>query len=161
MSKTTPAGYHGFEFWLYDVCESILFAEMAEVINEHPRRQRPDWLTALKRELRVHALVGADFYVPFDDWCDGHEEEFLAIVAEASRRLEERGRITAEEASAWVVLDGKPIIWRGQEFEDTAPVVAFAEILRAIIRGEYPEAPAGHRWFFGLPEVTTIRMPTR
>lgn len=157
MSKTTPAGYHGFEFWLYDVCESILFAEMAAVITEHPRSE---WLTALKRELQVHALVGADFYVPLDEWCDGHEEEFLAILAEASGRLEERGWIAAEEAATWVVLDGKPIIWRGQEFEDTAPVVAFAEILRAIIRGEYPEAPAGHRWLFGLPEVSTIRMPS-
>jgi hypothetical protein len=43
---------------------------------------------------------------------------------------------------------------------DTAPVVAFAEILTEIIHGEYPEPPPGLRWFFGLPEVSTIRMLT-
>lgn len=157
MSKTTPAGYHGFKFWVYDVCESILFAQMAEVITETPKRQRSEWLSALKQDLRVHAIVGASFYIPFDKWCDGHETEFLAILAEAARRLAERGRITAEDAARWTVLDNQTIIWRRQEFVDTGPVVAFAEILTEIIHGEYPEPPPGHAWFFGLPEVSKIR----
>jgi len=55
-----------------------------------------------------------------------------------------------------MVLDNKSIIWRGQEFVDTGPVVAFAEILTEIIHGQYPEPPPGHDWFFGLPEVSTI-----
>ena len=138
VSATTAAGYHGFEFWVYDVCESILFAQMADVIAETPGSQRSDWLSALEQHLRVDAVAGADFYVPFDKWCDGHEKEFLAILAEAARRLAERGRITTEDATRWTVLDNHPIIWRGQEFEDTGPVVAFAEALTEIIHGEYP-----------------------
>jgi hypothetical protein len=156
MSATTAAGYHGFEFGVYDVCESILFAQMADVIAETPGNQRFAWLSALEQQLRVATVVGADFYVPFGEWCDGHEKEFLAILAEAARRLAQRGRITAEDAARWTVLDNDPIIWRGQEFEDTMPVVAFAEILTEIIRGEYPEPPPGHGWFFGRPEVSTI-----
>jgi hypothetical protein len=161
VSKTTPAGFRGFEFWLYDVCASILFAQMADVIAESPCSQRPEWLTALNRELRVHAVVGASFYVPFDAWCDGHEEEFIELLAEASRRLAGQGQISAADAAAWAVLDGKPIIWRRQAFEDTAPVVAFTEILTMIIRGQYPDPPAGHRWYLGQPGVSTIQMPVR
>jgi len=36
VSKTTPAEYHGFCFWVFDVCASILFAEMATVARETP-----------------------------------------------------------------------------------------------------------------------------
>ena len=56
VSKTVPARYHGFEFWVYDVCASILFAQMADVIAETPRSRRPGWLTELKQQLRVHAV---------------------------------------------------------------------------------------------------------
>jgi hypothetical protein len=156
VSKTVPVGYHGFEFWVYDVCASILFAQMADVIAETPKRQRPEWLTALKQQLRIHAVLGADQYVPLGEWCDGHEGEFLAVLAEAARRLAARGRITAAEAAAWIVSDGQPIIWRGREAEETAPAVAFAEILGAIVHGQYPEPPAGYRWFFGGREVSVI-----
>ena len=112
MSKTVPAGYHGFEFWVYDVCASILFAQMADVIAETPKSRRPGWLTELKQQLRVHAVLGANQYVSLEEWYDGHEEEFLAVLAEAARRLAARGRVTAEEAAAWGCrsygVEGKP-----------------------------------------------------
>ena len=41
-----PAGYHGFAFRVCAFCASILFAQMADVIAETPKRQRPEWLTA-------------------------------------------------------------------------------------------------------------------
>jgi hypothetical protein len=133
-----------------------LFAQMADVIVETPKSRRPGWLTELKQQLRVHAVLGANQYVPLDEWCDGHEEEFLAVLAEAARRLAARGRVTAEEAAAWIVIDGLPIIWRGGEAEETAPAVALAEVLDAIVHGRYPEPPPGCRWFFGGPEVSVI-----
>jgi hypothetical protein len=156
VSKTAPAGYHGFEFWVYDVCASILFAQMADVIAETPERQRPEWLSALKQQLRVHAVLGAEQYIPLGEWCDGHEEEFLAILAEAARRLAARGRITAGEAAAWIACDGQPVIWRGQEFEETAPAVVLAGILDAIVHGDYPDPPTGYRWFFDRREISMI-----
>jgi hypothetical protein len=156
---TTPAEYHGFCFWVFDVCESILFAEMAAVAGETPACEHSAWLADLERQLRVHAIAGADFAIPLDQMCDGHEEQFLALVAEAGRRLAGRGTITAHQAAAWIVLDGFPIIWRGQDAVDTDPIVVFAEALVAIIGGTYPQAPPGHQWYFGHPgEVRTIQM---
>jgi hypothetical protein len=159
VSKTTPAGYHGFCFWVFDVCESILFAEMATVASQIPAAGRSAWLASLEHQLRVQAIAGADLAIPLDQWCDGHEEQFLALVTEAGRRLAERGTITARQAAAWIVLDGTPIIWRGQDAVDTDPVVTFADALAAIIRGTYPQAPPGQQWYFGHPgEVQAIPM---
>src|SRR5262249_51523067 len=126
-NATTPAEYHGFQFWVFDVCESILFAEMAAVASQAPAADRSGWLATLEHELRVHAIVGANFAILLDEWCDGHEEEFLALVTEAARRLAERGTVTAQQAADWIVLDGKPIIWRGPAAVSIDAIVAFAE----------------------------------
>ena len=159
MSSTTAGEYRDFCFWVFDVCGSIVLAEMATVASETPAAERSAWLAGLERQLRVHAIVGADFGIPLDEWCDGHEEQFLALVTEAGRRLAERGPITAQQAAAWIVLDGKPILWRGRDPVDTWPMVAFADAMAAIIRGTYPQAPRGYWWFFGLlGGVRTIQM---
>ena len=158
MSATTPAEYHGSCFWVFDVCKSILFAEMATVASETPAAGQSPWLADLEHELRVHAIIG-DLEIPLDEWCDGHEEQFLALVTDASRRLAGREPITAQQAAAWIVLDGSPILWRGRDPVDTDPIAAFADALAAIIRGTYPQAPPGQWWFFGLPgEIQTIQM---
>jgi len=162
VSKTAAADYRGFKFWVFDVCQSILFAEMAAVARETPEAARAPWLADIEHELRVHAIVGADFAIPLDQWCDGHEEQFLGLVAEAARRLARCGSITGQQAAEWIVLDGKPIIWRGEEAVDIGSIVSFADALAAIIRGTYPQAPPGHRWYFGVPGgVRTIQIPRR
>jgi hypothetical protein len=159
MSSTAEALYRDQHFWIYDVCASILLAEMAAVAEQIPAEERSAWLADLEHQLRVHAIVGAEFGVPLDEWCGGHEEEFLALLATARCRLAERGAITAEQAAAWVVLDNRPILWRGQDVVDCEPIVACADALTAIIRGVYPQAPVGHWWFFGTsPEPLTIQM---
>lgn len=111
VSKTTPGGYRGQLFWVYDVCESVLFATMAEVAAEAPGIERTAWLADLERQLRVDAIVGANHCTALDEWCDGHEEQFIALVAEAARRLAERGSITARQAARWNVVDDRPVIW--------------------------------------------------
>jgi hypothetical protein len=162
VSKTATADYRGSWFWVFDVCASILFAEMAAVARETPAPERTRWLADLEHELRVHAIVGADFALPLDQWCDGHEEQFLGLVAEAAGRLARRGTFTAQQAAERIVFEGKPIIWRGQEAVDIGSIVTFADALAAIIRGTYPQAPPGHRWYFGVPGgVRTIQMPRR
>ena len=108
----------------------------------------------VKQQRQVHAVLGANQDVPLDEWCDRHEEEFLAALAEAARRVAARGRIAAEEAGARIVTDGLPIIWRGGEAR--AAAAALAEVLEAIVHGGYPEPPTGYRWFFGGPEVSVI-----
>ena len=89
---TTSAGYYGFCFWVFDVCASILFAEMATVASLTPAAERSAWLADLEHQLRAHAIV-SDFAIPLDEWCDGHVEQFLALVTEAGRRLAGRGTV--------------------------------------------------------------------
>lgn len=151
MSKTTPGGYRGHLFWVFDVCESILFATMAEIAAQAPEHERSAWLTDLEQQLRVDAILGADQFIALDEWCAGHEEQFVELVAEAARRLADRGRITSQQAADWIVLDDEPIIWRRQDVVEAAPIIAFAQALIEIIRGTYPPPPDGVRWYFGHP----------
>lgn len=151
MSKTTPGGYRGHLFWVFDVCESILFATMAEIAAQAPEDERSAWLADLEQQLRVDAILGADQFIALDEWCAGHEEQFVELVAGAARRLAERGHITARQAAEWIVLDSEPIIWRRQDVVQTAPVIAFAQALIEIVRGTYPPPPDGARWYFGHP----------
>jgi hypothetical protein len=67
-------------------------------------------------------------------------------VAEAARRLAERGSITAQGAVGWIVLDDQPVIWRGGSAVDTAPIVTFADALIGIVRGTYPQPADGLHW---------------
>jgi hypothetical protein len=106
--------------------------------------------------MRVHAAIG-DLFLPLDTWADGHESAFLALVAKASDRLAARQQVTAEEAAAWIVFGGMPVIWRGDDVLLTAPVVTFGRALVDMAAGTYPAAPPGHEWFFGWPgEVLTV-----
>jgi hypothetical protein len=149
VSKTVPGEYRGHLFWVFDVCESVLFATMADIAAEVPESERTAWLAGLEQQLRVDAILGASQCIALDEWCEGHEEEFIALVAEAARRLAERASITAQQAVGWIVLDDQPIIWRGQSAVDTAPIVTFAHAMIDIIRGAYPQPPDGLHWYFG------------
>lgn len=151
VSKTTPGAYRGHMFWVFDVCESILFATMAQIAARAPVDERDAWLIDLEHRLRVDAILGADQFIALDEWCEGHEQRFLDLVTEAAVRLADRGRVTAEQAADWIVLDGHPIIWRRQDAVETAPIVAFAEALIEIVRGTYPAPPDGTHWYFGHP----------
>lgn len=146
MSKTVPVRFDGFGFWVYDVAASVLWAQMADIAAAG---EPSPWLSDLVHQLRVDAIVGADHAVPLDEWSRGHEDEFIALVDAAARRLAERGSVTRAEADAWIVLDDEPLPWRGTAALDTEPVVEFARALIAIIRGEHPAPPADHTWYFG------------
>lgn len=55
------------------------------------------------------------------------------------------------------MLDGEPIIRRGDDVLLTAPVVTFGKALVTIGQGNYPAAPPGHQGYFGWPgDVRTI-----
>ncbi|MCT2585574.1 hypothetical protein [Actinophytocola gossypii] len=142
MSKTASATFRGMDFWIHDVAKSLLLAEMIAVTDETPVADHGEWLA-------------------LDEWSAGHEAEFLALVERSTDRLDERGRITAAEAAEWIVLDGEPVIWRGDEVLSTAPVVTLGREILATGRGEYPAPPPGHQWYFGWPgAVRTIRVRT-
>lgn len=153
MSKTTPGGFHGFEFWVYDVCQGLVFAEMIAAAQTVPAAERPDWVTDLIPELQVHACVN-DLYIPIDEWADGHEDGFVDLVARARDRLIGRGMVTPQEAAVWIIMDDLPIHWRGNAPISTGAAVEFADALIAIVHGSYPHAPSGQRWYFGAHTAT-------
>jgi hypothetical protein len=105
--------------------------------------------------LRVDAIVGASFAV-LDEWCDGHEDEFIALANQAGTQLAARGSITAQQAASWTVLDGTPVLWRGEDPVDTAPIAVFVTAVTDIVRGAYPAPPDGLRWYFNLSGVRAI-----
>jgi len=152
----------GQDFWVFDVSESILLAEMADVARRAAGAERGGWLAELENQLRVAAILGAEHGVDLDEWSGGHEEEFIALIREAAGQLADRRSISRDEAARWLVLEEHPIIWRNQDSIETAPIVAFASELIEIIHGTYPRPPEGTWWFLGSPgETKTIRMGTQ
>jgi hypothetical protein len=149
----TAGSYHGFDFWVYDVCQGLVFAEMAAAAEAIPRDERPGWMIEIIPELKLYAGVN-DFHIPLDEWADGHEEEFIDLVAKAKERLIARGTVTPEEAAEWFVMPDLPIHWRGKTPITTESAVEFADAMIQIVRGTYPAAPAGHNWYFGAHTAT-------
>jgi hypothetical protein len=112
---------------------------MADIAAQLPAREHTRWLIDLKWPLRGRHRRRS-YAVPLDQWCGGHENEFIAFAAQAAQRLARRGSITAQ-AAGWIVLDGDPITWRGQGTVDTEPVVIFVNATIDIIRRVYPHPP--------------------
>lgn len=107
MSKTASVSFRERNLWAFDVSLSILLAELINVINDLGPDQCPLWLVDLVPDLRVHAVVGADFHLDLDlGLTDQQRRHLLALTAEACRRLHERETITAAEAASWVVVAG-------------------------------------------------------
>jgi hypothetical protein len=156
VGTTTPFEYRGGLFWVYDVWGSFLFAEMADIAAQVPEPGRTPWLADLERKLRVDAIAGASFCVFLDRWCDGHEDEFIELATQAARQLAARGSITSRQAASWMVLDGRPVRWRGKDPVDTAPIVVFVRAMADIILGVYPAPPDGLHWYFDPSGVRAI-----
>jgi hypothetical protein len=105
--------------------------------------------------------VISDDYLDLDLGLDAAQREELArLLDSAADRVSARGVFTAEEASAWVVLDDLAVIFRGgAEPQDTAPAAELARALAAMIRGTLPAAPPRTWWYFGPPGGrTTLEM---
>jgi len=136
-----------------------VFAEMIAAVEALADGERPVWMTELLPQLRLYACVN-DFYIPVDEWADGHEDGFAELVGQARDRLIARGTLGPEDAAAWSVMDALPIHWRGTSVITTEAAVEFAEALIQIVRGTHPAAPAGQRWYFGAHtetgEVATV-----
>jgi hypothetical protein len=112
VSKSTPSAFRGTEFWVYDVCKSLLLAQMVAVVEDSPSDERPSAIADIENDLRVDAAVG-DLFLPLDEWADRDEGAFLSLVSLATDRLNAHQRVTAAEAADCVVLDAMPVIWRG------------------------------------------------
>ncbi len=152
MSKTASISFRGRNLWAFDVSLSVLFAELINVIGDRSPGQRREWLADLLPDLRVHAVVGADFHLDLDlGLTDRQRSHLLTLMAEASQRLRERRTISAAQAAAWEVRDGRPVIWRSAPAVDTSPIADLGDAIIELARGTLPDPPRGTWWLFGLP----------
>jgi hypothetical protein len=153
VSKTVPVGFRTTRFWAYDVSLSILLAETVGVAQETEQGRLAPWLAGVLDRLRVQAVVGSSFALDLDlEVDDAQREQILGYVLEACRRLRRRGTVTATEAYRWNVMPDEPVIWRGADAVDTAPIADLGEAIIALIRGTLPAPPPGTWWFFGVDD---------
>ena len=110
MSKTVPVEFGGRWFWAYDVSLGILLLGALHVAAAMPPGQRPARAEAVLEDLRTHIRVGASFAFLLDNdgWSEPQRKFVRSIIAEAGRRLRERGIIPSADASQLYTIDGKP-----------------------------------------------------
>ena len=151
MSRTTPVGLHGREMWAYDESLALVLAEVIRDVEGRSAEHRPTWWPGVAPDLRFHAAVN-DHYVDLDLGLDaGAREELARLFTAAADRLLDRRVFTAEEAAGWKVLDDLPVIFRGRDEVETAPIAELGHALADLIRGTLPSPPPRTWWYYGAP----------
>jgi hypothetical protein len=163
MSRTASVSFRERNLWAYDVSLSILLAELINVISELDLAKRPRWLSELLPDLRRHAILGANAHLDLDlGLSESEREHLLVLIAKASQRLRERETITAAEAAAWQLLDGRTVIWRSAPAVATCDIADLGDAIIGLVRGTLPTPPDGIWWLFGLPgDPRTIKMDSK
>ncbi|MFF1819426.1 hypothetical protein ACFVWG_19160 [Kribbella sp. NPDC058245] len=156
MSKTKPVALGGVWMWAYDASLSLVLAETVRLVEGSLPDRRPAWWSRVERELRQQAVVG-DVQFDLELGLDDDEREELArLFDEAAELVRERGVFTADEADAWPILDGFPVIFRGEEPRQTGPAAELGHALAQLIRGTLPVPPQGTVWYYGPPSGQTM-----
>jgi hypothetical protein len=94
-------------------------------------------------DLRVHAIVGADFHLDLDlGLTDQQRQQLLELIAEVCRRLSERETVTAAEAASWEVLDGQTVTRRSAAALATSAIAELGEAMIELVRGTLPDLRA-------------------
>ena len=150
MSKTVSVDYEDRFIWAYDVRFGILILEAIKVAAGMPQ---PGGAGELLAELRAHAQVGASWAFPLDagQWSPAQRDFVHRIIAEAGRRLRERGMMTRAEAEADYVAGNEPFALRFEKYVDGAVIADLAEAMNLLIHDELPPVPVADRhWFYGV-----------
>ena len=144
---------------MYDAALSVLLAQMIRMVEDMPAQGRPHWWAACEHDLRIQSAISDfvfDLHLGLDD---AQREQLAQLIEGAADALLSRQTVTPEEAAGWRVLDDLPVIFRGNEPQDTRPVAELGWALAALIRGSLPAPPAQTLWFYGAPGGrTTILM---
>ena len=150
MSKTVSVGFGDRFIWAYDVSFGILILEAIDVAE---RMSQPEGAGEVLETLRAHAQVGASWAFALDDdrWSPPQQDFVHRMVAEAGRRLRERGIMTRVEAEAEYVTGNEPFALRFEEYVDGAVIAELAEAMHRLIHDDLPPVPDDDRhWFYGV-----------
>ncbi|GAA3923670.1 hypothetical protein [Actinoplanes auranticolor] len=152
MSKTVPVSFGDQFLWAYDVSFGIL---LLEAIDGAAGMSQPEGAGDVLEGLRAHAQVGASAAFALDDqrWSPSQRTFVHRIIAEAGRRMRERGIMTRLEAEARYVTGNEPFALRFEEYVDGAVVAELAEAMNHLIHDDLPPVPdAGRHWFYGVED---------
>ena len=150
MSKTVPVEFGDRFFWAYDVSFGILILEAINVAAGMPQ---PEGAGEVLAGLRAHAQVGASWTFSLDDdrWSQSQRDFVHRIIAEAGRRLRERGIMIRAEAEATYVDGNEPFALRFEKYIDGAVVADLAAAMTRLTHDDLPPVPIdGHHWFYGV-----------
>ncbi|HEV2665850.1 MAG TPA: hypothetical protein VG324_13115 [Blastocatellia bacterium] len=155
MSKTKHVEYRDSWFWAYDVALSIFLKHHIDVAVPHAATPGNEWLTEAISWWRVVAAV-PDYGLGVDPaWSTAQIDVFIQLADQACNLLADRDYITADEISAWQVLDDLTIHTRGATEVSTAPVVELGRAIIALVQGTAPAPPVEKTWVYGTPEGRT------
>ncbi|WP_433293314.1 hypothetical protein ACQP2F_30315 [Actinoplanes sp. CA-030573] len=148
MSKTVSVSYGDDWFWAYDVSLGILLLEAIEAARSE---DQPEGAADVLGMLNAHAQVGSAWELALDDerWTGPQRAFVHRIIAEAGRRLRDRGTMTRAEADARYVRAGEPFALRFEEHVDGAVLGDLADAMRALVDGTLPVPPENH-WLYGV-----------
>ena len=159
MSRTMFVEYRGCGFWAYDVAMGIFLKHLIDVAEPLAATSSGAWIAEAVTGWRVNAVI-SDFGLHIDEeWTAEQMDIFIGLVEQACGLLGARDSISADEITAWPILDDMRIFPRGATEVLTAPVVELGKAIIAVANGTLSPAPAGTWWLFGTPEGRgTIRM---
>ncbi len=154
VSKTQYVSYRDRGFWADDVALGVLLKHLIDFAEPRVAGSDADWLTKAVSWWRVVAGLGGGSYgLEIDQaWSPKQLAVFVDLMNQACDLLEQREKFTAEEITAWPILDDMRLSPRGAKEIFTAPIVELGRAIVALVNGSLPEAPAGTWWIFGTPE---------
>ena len=152
MSRTMFVEYRGCGFWAYDVAMGIFLKHLIAVAEPLAATSNGAWIAEAVTRWRVNAVI-SDFGLHIDEeWSAEQIDIFIGLAEQACSLLGARDRISADEITAWPILDDMRIFPRGATEVLTAPVVELGKAIIAVANGTLSPAPAGTWWLFGTPE---------
>lgn len=88
------------------------------------------------------------------------EANFIDFTEQACAKLTTRELIPEKEIASWPSFGEEHLFPRGAKEVRAAPIIELGHAIIALLRGELPEPPERHWWFYGTPDRrSTIKMP--
>jgi hypothetical protein len=152
MSQTQFIEYRDNGFWAYDVALGIFLKYLIDAAIPRSTEAGGEWLAEEIKEWR-HIAVISDFGLDINpDWSSTHIATFIALVEQACSTLAGRTSISADEITAWPILDDLHIFTRDATEVATGPIIELGRAIIALIYGALPKAEPGKAWFYGTAE---------
>jgi hypothetical protein len=98
-------------------------------------------------------------YYADDDWTPEQVDLVLQLCDDAICTIRKHGDFSATDVESWPVLEDQRIFARGHDPIRAEPVARLGEAYIKLLRGQLPNPPDQHLWFYTLDDnAEVIRM---